>query len=189
MLSRVAVVLCLTCIAGAAQGAETPVDPISTGGTIAWMGVGGGVTLGAAQVRLSRRLTPWLALEAEAGTGIGSRGARLEDADGELQSGRASLDYQAAAYVVASAPVASRTDLLLRLGYGVTAVRFQPRKPEDEPPPEARSRTRATWAASLGVQHFVREDLGLRLDYTRQARRALGGKGGDVWAVGLVGRF
>lgn len=189
MLSRIFLIVAIACAAGTAQAGEGSGDPVTTGAAYARVGVGSGVEVVAAQVRLGRRVTPWLGLEAEAGTGIGSRRATLEDASGEAQSGRASLDYQAAAYAVAFVPLAPRTDLLLRVGYGVTAVRFEPRRVEDEPAPEPRVRSRRTWAASAGVQHFFREDLGVRLDYTRQGRRVLQGKGGDAWALGLVGRF
>jgi opacity protein-like surface antigen len=140
-----------------------------------------GANLNALQGRLGYRFTPNLAVEGEAGFGVGHDTSNVAGV-----SARTKLDYQGAVYGVGLLPVSPKLDLFGRLGYGATRVKT--RLDAGGGVTASDHDTIHSWNYGGGVQYHFDDKNGLRAEYTR-ADAIHNDPDANVWSLGYVRRF
>jgi outer membrane immunogenic protein len=126
------------------------------------------------------RFSPYWGVEGEVGTSVGYD--RYTDANG----GKVKVGEQpsAAGYVVGYYPVTPKFDLLARVGYGDTALKYVTA--------DGLNHYNASQNVSYGAgaQYFLDGKNGIRVDYTRRDFQASSApRDMDTWAVGYVHKF
>jgi len=135
----------------------------------------GHADLDAIQGRLGYRFGPWVGVEAEVAAGLGS--------DTVADIAKYKLKHQESLYAVAFLPLTPKLDLLGRVGYGHTRMKFSIRDTDF-----STSYGQESWNFGGGVQYLFDGKNGLRADYTRQ--EFIGGDSdADVWSIGYARRF
>lgn len=128
----------------------------------------------ALNARVGARFTPYVGVEGELGIGLG---------DQEVTPGvDASLNYDAAAYVVGFVPITERFEVLGRVGYGVTEMEVE------GPGGFTVSEDGDSLNYGLGAQYFFDDANGVRADWTRRDFQDDGGEA-DAWTINYVRRF
>ncbi len=124
--------------------------------------------VGSAELRLGARLTPNIALEAQADFGVTSDGG-------------AKLDSGVSGYVVGLWPILSNADLLARVGYGKSTLKSTS---------SFISQSLDSWNYGVGAQYFFGGGKdGMRLDYTRLNFSQSGVPDGNAWSAAYVHKF
>ena len=135
------------------------------------------------QGKVGYRFMPFVGVEGELATGLGSDKVTVPTGVANPATVRASikLKHEAAVYVVGFAPVGANTDLFARLGYGTTKIRVRGAG-------VSASASEESINYGLGVQHHFDGVNGVRVEWTRLDFENGGGKG-DVFGVSYVRRF
>lgn len=132
--------------------------------------------LGAITGRIGTRFTPYLGVEGEASIGVRDDDISFGGVTGSLEH-----EYDAAAYLVAAAPVSENLELFARGGYGVTEVEAELAGFEE-------TASGNSWNYGVGANWYFDGTNGLRADWTRRDFEDDGGEA-DVYSLNYVRRF
>ena len=135
--------------------------------------------LSAITARLGTRLGTHFGVEGEVSTGLGSDHGTFAGAPASLH-----LDDQYAGYAVGYLPVAPRTDIFARIGYGHTDLHVSTAVPG-----VGGSGGQDSVNYGAGGQYFFDNHNGLRAEYTRQDYTCSGCGASDVWSLAYVRKF
>ena len=135
------------------------------------------------QGKVGYRFMPYVGVEGELATGLGSDNVTVPTgvANPPTVSASIKLKHEAAAYVVGFLPLSANTDVFARLGYGTTKVRVSGAG-------VGVSGSEESVNYGLGVQHHFDGVNGVRAEWTRLDFDN-GGGSTDVFGVSYVRRF
>lgn len=142
-------------------------------GNLGYTGVDAqGVKLQALGGKIGYRFNPYVGAEAEAAFGVG---------DDDVLGAKVELDNAVAGYVVGFWPVAERTDLFARVGYGNAKITASAGG-------FSASGDQNGWNAGVGAQQFFTDKDGVRLEYTKWGVED-NGVDADTWSLSYVRKF
>jgi len=131
------------------------------------------VSLDAVTARVGARFSPHFGAEAELSVGLG---------DEDVAPGvDVNLNYDAALYAVAVAPVSPNFELFGRFGYGTSEL-------EASGGGLTLAEDGDSWNYGVGANYFFDGLNGVRADYTRRDFQDDGGEA-NVWTINYVRRF
>jgi hypothetical protein len=134
------------------------------------------------QGKVGYRFMPYLGIEGELATGLGSDSVTVPTGGTPATvSAKIKLKHEAAAYVVGFAPLSANTDVFARLGYGTTKVRVRGAG-------VSVSGSEESVNYGLGIQHHFDGVNGVRAEWTRLDFDN-GGGSTDVFGVSYTRRF
>jgi outer membrane immunogenic protein len=147
-------------------------------GTLGYAGASSnGADVGTIQGRLGYRFLPNFGVEGELATGVKS-----DHTDVAGTSVRTKIGHEEAIYGVGFLPLNEKIDLLARVGYGNTRVKYSALGESDHD-------NLHSWNYGAGAQYHFDGVNGVRADYTRQEFTGSGDGHADVWSVAYTRRF
>lgn len=147
-------------------------------GTIGYAGARSeGADVGVVQGRLGYRVNNWFGVEGELAGGVKS-----DHTDVGGVSVRSKIQHQEAIYGVAFLPLNEKFDVLGRVGYGNTRVKYSALGVSDHD-------NLGSWNYGVGAQYHIDGVNGIRADYTRQEFTGHDNGHADVWSVAYARRF
>jgi hypothetical protein len=170
----------ITLAASAPAFAQTLTAPQGYAG-IGYTGIDpNGHDIGELTGRLGLKISPYFGVEAEVGTGVND--AHFNDLSGNRI--RLSEEPSATGFAVVYYPITPKFDLLARVGYGDTDLKYV------NPAGTNHYVGSTDVAFGAGAEYFLDGKNGIRIDYTRRDYQASGAPNDmDTWAVGYVHRF